>query len=57
MTTSIALETSKGELPIALGLGIVLLVVVLLLNVLMGWVVRAGRQSAVNDDSPRGAVA
>ncbi len=57
MTTSIALETSKGELPIALGLGIVLLVVVLLLNVLMGWVVRAGRQGAADDDAPRGATA
>ena len=55
MTTSIALETSKGELPIALGLGIVLLVVVLLLNVLMGWVVRAGRHGATPHDAPRGA--
>ena len=57
MTTSIALETSKGELPIALGLGIVLLVVVLLLNVLMGWVVRAGRQGTADDDAPRGVAA
>ena len=57
MTTSIALETSKGELPIALGLGIVLLVVVLLLNVLMGWVVRAGRHGTTDYDAPRGAVA
>ena len=57
MTTSIALETSKGELPIALGLGIVLLVVVLLLNVLMGWVVRAGRHGTTDNDAPRGAVA
>jgi tungstate transport system permease protein len=32
MTTAIALETSKGDLPLALGLGLVLLVVVLLLN-------------------------
>src|SRR3990167_1145504 len=32
MTTAIALETSKGELPLAIGLGIVLLAVVLLLN-------------------------
>jgi tungstate transport system permease protein len=32
MTTAIALETSKGDLPLALGLGIVLLVVVLALN-------------------------
>jgi tungstate transport system permease protein len=32
MTTAIALETSKGDLPLALGLGIVLLTVVLALN-------------------------
>ena len=32
MTTAIALETSKGDLPLALGLGLVLLLVVLLLN-------------------------
>jgi tungstate transport system permease protein len=32
MTTAIALETSKGDLPLALGLGIVLIVLVLLLN-------------------------
>ncbi|HEY0857959.1 MAG TPA: ABC transporter permease [Albitalea sp.] len=36
MTTAIALETSKGDLPLALALGIVLLGVVLLLNVLIG---------------------
>ncbi len=35
MTTAIALETSKGDLPLALGLGIVLLSVVLLLNMLI----------------------
>ena len=35
MTTSIALETSKGDLPLALALGIVLLAVVLLLNTLI----------------------
>jgi tungstate transport system permease protein len=35
MTTAIALETSKGDLPQALGLGIVLLSVVLLLNLLI----------------------
>ena len=34
MTTAIALETSKGDLPLALGLGIVLLSLVLLLNAL-----------------------
>jgi tungstate transport system permease protein len=33
MTTSIALETSKGDLPLALGLGIVLIGIVLLLNI------------------------
>ena len=32
MTTSIALETSKGDLPLALGLGIILLAMVLALN-------------------------
>lgn len=32
MTTAIALETSKGDLPLALGLGVVLVVVVLVLN-------------------------
>ncbi len=32
MTTAIALETSKGDLPLALGLGMVLLWIVLLLN-------------------------
>jgi len=33
MTTAIALETSKGDLPLALALGLVLMAVVLLLNV------------------------
>ena len=32
MTTTIALETSKGDLPLALGLGIVLVAIVLVLN-------------------------
>ncbi len=35
MTTAIALETSKGELPLALALGLILLAVVLLLNALI----------------------
>ncbi|UCU98194.1 ABC transporter permease [Acidovorax radicis] len=35
MTTAIALETSKGDLPLALALGLVLLGVVLVLNVLI----------------------
>ena len=41
MTTSIALETSKGDLPMALALGMVLLGVVLLLNVLISGLKRA----------------
>ena len=32
MTTTIALETSKGDLPLALGLGIMLIAIVLALN-------------------------
>lgn len=38
MTTAIALETSKGDLPLALGLGIVLLAIVIGLNLLAHWV-------------------
>ena len=34
MTTSIALETSKGDLPLALGLGLILLTMILALNAL-----------------------
>lgn len=40
MTTAIALETSKGDLPLALALGMVLLGVVLLLNALISAVQR-----------------
>ena len=40
MTTSIALETSKGDLPMALALGMVLLGVVLLLNGVINMVKR-----------------
>jgi len=43
MTTAIALETSKGDLPLALALGMVLLAVVLVLNVGIS-VVRRWRQ-------------
>jgi len=38
MTTTIALETSKGDLPLALALGLVLLAVVAALNALIGLV-------------------
>ena len=40
MTTAIALETSKGDLPLALALGLVLLAVVLLLNALVAMLAR-----------------
>ena len=45
MTTSIALETSKGDLPLALALGLLLLGVVGVINLLIGWM------------QPRGATA
>ena len=32
MTTAIALETSKGDLPLALGLGVILVTIVVALN-------------------------
>ena len=38
MTTAIALETSKGDLPLAMGLGIVLLSIVLVLNTAASWI-------------------
>jgi tungstate transport system permease protein len=40
MTTAIALETSKGDLPLALALGLVLLAVVLALNAVIALVAR-----------------
>ncbi len=46
MTTSIALETSKGDLGLALALGIVLLAVVGFINVFIGFAQR-GRGSAL----------
>src|SRR5687767_4898811 len=44
MTTAIALETSKGDLPLALGLGIVLLALVLALNAAAYWVKEAAQR-------------
>lgn len=41
MTTSIALETSKGDLPRAIALGLLLLLVVGLLNALSAWLQQA----------------
>jgi len=46
MTTAIALETSKGDLPLAMALGLVLLAVVAVINVLIGFVQR-GQGSAL----------
>ncbi len=52
MTTAIALETSKGDLPLALGLGLVLLAVVLLLNALVA-LLRRWRERAEGRALPR----
>jgi tungstate transport system permease protein len=46
MTTAIALETSKGDLPLALGLGFVLIAIVVVVNALAWGVRRAGERLA-----------
>lgn len=46
MTTSIALETSKGDLPLALGLGLVLIALTLAVNALTFGVSRVGARHA-----------
>jgi tungstate transport system permease protein len=46
MTTAIALETSKGDLPLAIGLGLVLIVIVILINALAWGLRRAGERYA-----------
>jgi tungstate transport system permease protein len=46
MTTTIALETSKGDLPLALGLGIVLIALIILVNALAWGVRRFGELRA-----------
>lgn len=46
MTTAIALETSKGDLPLALGLGIVLLAVIAGVNAVAAGVTAVGRRTA-----------
>jgi tungstate transport system permease protein len=46
MTTAIALETSKGDLPLAVGLGLILIFIVILINA-MAWAMRhAGERYA-----------
>jgi ABC-type tungstate transport system substrate-binding protein len=53
MTTSIALETSKGDLPLALALGLVLLAVVGAINALIGLVQwRASAGSGQGREAP-----
>lgn len=46
MTTAIALETSKGDLPLAVGLGIVLIAIVVIINALAWTARRAGERLA-----------
>ena len=46
MTTAIALETSKGDIPLAIGLGVVLMAIVVLVNALAWAIGRAARQYA-----------
>jgi tungstate transport system permease protein len=46
MTTAIALETSKGNLPLAVGLGMVLLILVFLVSALAWFVRRTGERFA-----------
>ena len=46
MTTAIALETSKGDLPLAIGLGMVLIAIVIAVNALAWTVRRAGERMA-----------
>ena len=44
MTTAIALETSKGDLPLALGLGVILISLVLALNATAYWIKEAAQR-------------
>jgi tungstate transport system permease protein len=46
MTTAIALETSKGDLPLAIGLGMVLIAIVIVVNALAWSVRRVGERFA-----------
>ncbi|MDO8875899.1 MAG: ABC transporter permease [Pseudolabrys sp.] len=46
MTTAIALETSKGDLPLAIGLGLVLIAIVIIINALAWGARRAGERYA-----------
>jgi tungstate transport system permease protein len=46
MTTAIALETTKGDLPLAVGLGMVLIAIVIAINGLAWATRRAGERLA-----------
>lgn len=46
MTTAIALETGRGDLPLALGLGFVLIAIVVLINAAIHFVSQAARKFA-----------
>ncbi len=46
MTTTIALETSKGNLPLAMGLGLILIFIIVLINILAWGMRRAGERIA-----------
>jgi tungstate transport system permease protein len=46
MTTAITLETSKGDLPLAVGLGMVLIAIVVAVNALAWTARRAGERMA-----------
>ena len=52
MTTAIALETSKGDLPLAIGLGLVLIAIVIAVNAL-AWARAARRRTTARDDHAR----
>ena len=46
MTTAIALETSKGDLPLAVGFGMVLIIIVIIINALAWGIRRTGERYA-----------
>jgi tungstate transport system permease protein len=46
MTTAIALETSKGNLPLAMGLGLILIVIIIVINIVAWTLRRAGEHVA-----------
>ncbi len=57
MTTAIALETSKGDLPLALALGLMLLAVVGLLNIVLASLRRWGeKRQGMHVSAPKGWV-